>query len=333
MRRWLLGAWLLGLGALAGAHENLPASLLIEEQQAFEFSVSWRVPTVQGGAALGIVPRFPADCVALAAPTEIFATSSRITHSQLRCSQGLGDGARIVFEGMPATMVNALVRVGYLDGRSVSLIASPQSAQVELSLASQGRVDVGGYFALGVEHILGGIDHLLFVFCLVLLVRGRWRLLQTITAFTLAHSISLVAATLGYVQVPSAPVEASIALSIVLLACELLRPASRQGLAARWPWLLAFCFGLLHGLGFAGALSEVGLPAGGIPLALLLFNLGVEAGQLLFVGAVLMVLAALRRLRGAWPQWLRQVPAYAVGSVSAFWLLQRMAVLLGVQGA
>lgn len=333
MRRWLLGVWLLCLGALAGAHENLPASLLIDEQQPFEFSVSWRVPTVQGGAALGIVPRFPADCVALAAPSEIFATSSHITHSQLRCSQGLRDGARILFEGMPATMVNALVRVGYLDGRSLSLIASPQSAQLELSLPAQGRVDVAGYFALGAEHILGGIDHLLFVLCLVLLVRGRWRLLQTITAFTFAHSITLVAATLGYVQVPSAPVEATIALSIVLLACELLRPAGRQGLTARWPWLVAFCFGLLHGLGFSGALSEVGLPVGDIPLALLLFNLGVEVGQLLFVAAVLVVLAALRRLRGAWPQWLRQAPAYAVGSVSAFWLLQRMVVLLGVQGA
>ncbi|OHC26610.1 MAG: hypothetical protein A2Y50_12420 [Pseudomonadales bacterium RIFCSPLOWO2_12_59_9] len=333
MRRWLFGGWLLCLSLLAGAHENLPASLLIEEQQPFEFSVSWRVPTVQGGAALGIVPRFPADCVALAAPSEIFASSSRISHSQLRCSQGLRDGARILFDGMPVTMVNALVRVGYLDGRSLSLIASPQSPQVELGLPAQGRVDVAGYFALGAEHILGGIDHLLFVFCLILLVQGRWRLLQTITAFTLAHSITLVAATLGYVQMPSAPVEATIALSIVLLACELLRPAGRQGLAARWPWLVAFCFGLLHGLGFAGALSEVGLPADDIPLALLLFNLGVEAGQLLFVAAVLALLAGLRRLRWSWPQWLRQVPAYAVGSASAFWLLQRMAVLLGVQGA
>lgn len=333
MRRWLFAGWLMCLSLLAGAHENLPASLLIDEQQPQQFSVSWRVPTVQGGAALGIEPRFPADCVPLAAPSDIFATSSRIRHSQLRCTRGLRDGAQIVFDGMPATMVNALVRVAYLDGRSVSLIASPQSPHVELSLASQGRVDVAGYFALGVAHILGGIDHLLFVLCLILLVQGRWRLLQTITAFTLAHSITLVAATLGYVQVPSAPVEATIALSIVFLAGELLRPAGRQGLAARLPWLVAFCFGLLHGLGFAGALSEVGLPAGDIPLALLLFNLGVEAGQLLFVAAVLLVLAASRRWRVAWPQWLRQAPAYAVGSVSAFWLLQRMAVLLGVQGA
>lgn len=333
MRRWLLAGWLLCLSALAVAHENLPASLLIDEQQPQLFSVTWRVPTVQGGAALGIVPRFPLDCVPLAAPSEIFATSSRISHSQLRCSRGLRDGARIDFDGMPATMVNALVRVGYLDGRSVSQIASPQTPQVELNLASQGSVDVAGYFTLGVEHILGGVDHLLFVLCLILLVQGRWRLLQTITAFTLAHSITLVEATLGYVQVPAAPVEATIALSIVFLASELLRPTGRQGLAARLPWLVAFCFGLLHGLGFAGALSEVGLPAGDIPLALLLFNLGVEAGQLLFVAAVLVGLAVLRQWRGAWPQWLRQAPAYAVGSVAVFWLLQRMAVVLGVQGA
>ena len=184
----------------------------------------------------------------------------------------------------------------------------------------------GGYFMLGVEHILFGIDHLLFVLALVLIVRGVGLLVKTITAFTVAHSITLALATLGVVHVPSAPVEAVIALSIVFVASEILRSRrGERGLTERAPWLVAGTFGLLHGFGFAGALSEVGLPANDIPLALLFFNLGVEAGQLAFVVVALGVIALLRRIR--LPEWAPILPPYAIGSVAMFWVIERTAAI------
>lgn len=185
------------------------------------------------------------------------------------------------------------------------------------------------YTALGIEHILLGIDHLLFVLGLLLLVRGGWMLVKTITAFTLAHSITLGLATLGFVQVPSRPVEAAIALSIVFVAVEVVHARQgRLGLAARHPWVVAFAFGLLHGFGFAGALAEIGLPPGEIPVALLFFNVGVEFGQLLFVGLVLGVKLALDRLRIAWPAWAEALPAYAIGTVAAYWFIERAGAIV-----
>jgi hydrogenase/urease accessory protein HupE len=182
------------------------------------------------------------------------------------------------------------------------------------------------YFLLGVEHILSGIDHLMFVLALLLLVKGVRRVVVTVTAFTLAHSLTLAGATLGFVHMPGPPVEAAIALSIVFVASEIIH--SRQGkpgLTESYPWVVAFTFGLLHGFGFAGALAEVGLPDNAIPLALLFFNLGVEAGQLLFIAGVLAVAIAWRRLRAPWPEWARWMPAYGIGSVAAFWTIERVA--------
>ena len=185
------------------------------------------------------------------------------------------------------------------------------------------------YLVLGVGHILGGIDHLLFVLGLLLLVRSGWMLVKTITAFTLAHSITLAGATLGWVQVPQAPTEAVIALSILFLASELARQReARRGIMNGYPWLMSFLFGLLHGLGFAGALREVGLPEGDIPLALLSFNVGVEIGQLMFVGAVLLVFTALRSWLVRLAPWARALPAYGIGTMAAYWWMQRMAPLL-----
>ena len=181
------------------------------------------------------------------------------------------------------------------------------------------------YVGLGVEHILFGIDHLLFVLCLLLLVRRLHQLLATITAFTLAHSITLAAATLGFIRVPIAPVEATIALSIVFLASELVRDERRRGVVARcYPWLVAFTFGLLHGLGFAGALAEVGLPQGEIPLALFAFNVGVELGQLAFVTAVLTLVRLVRLLPLHLPAWGKGAAGYAIGSLAAFWVFARL---------
>jgi hydrogenase/urease accessory protein HupE len=238
--------------------------------------------------------------------------------------QGL-DGWEVAVHGLPATMVDVLVRVAYADGRVVSRMLRPDAPSFTLTAETAGPA-AGGYFVLGVEHILFGIDHLLFVFALVLIVRGIGPLVKTITAFTVAHSITLAAATLGWVHVPSAPVEAVIALSIGFVAAEIVRSRRGQpGLTERAPWLVAGVFGLLHGFGFAGALSDVGLPANDIPLALLFFNVGVEAGQLAFVAVALGVIALLRRIR--LPDWTPHLPPYAIGSVAMYWVIERTAAI------
>jgi hydrogenase/urease accessory protein HupE len=185
------------------------------------------------------------------------------------------------------------------------------------------------YLRLGIEHILEGVDHLLFVLALVLLVRDAKRLVATVTAFTVAHSLTLAAATLGFVHVRQGPVEAVIALSIVFVAGEIVHQArGRPGLGSNRPWLVAFVFGLLHGLGFAGALREVGLPEHSIPLALLFFNLGVELGQLLFIACILPLASLQRRAVRRWPEQAALAPAYCIGSVAAWWTLERVAACL-----
>jgi hydrogenase/urease accessory protein HupE len=189
------------------------------------------------------------------------------------------------------------------------------------------------YFLLGVEHILSGIDHLLFVLALMLLVKGMGRIIATVTAFTLAHSLTLAGATLGFVQMPGPPIEAVIALSIVFVASEIIHSRrGSPGLTERYPWVVAFTFGLLHGFGFAGALAEIGLPQASIPMALLFFNVGVEAGQLLFIASLLAILALARqitrRINVPQPAWAWAVPPYAIGGVAAFWVIQRIAAFI-----
>ena len=215
--------------------------------------------------------------------------------------------------------------MSFADGSTWIQRLTPQQPTTVIPV-QPGTLEVAGtYLGFGIEHILTGIDHLLFVLALMLLTTGTWRLLKTVTAFTVAHSITLALATLGLVHVPSKPVEAVIALSIVYVAAEILHARrGRIGLAARMPWIVAFTFGLLHGFGFAGALSEVGLPAGQIPVALLFFNLGVEAGQVLFIAAVLALVAVARRVRVAWPRWAELVPPYVIGSVAMVWVIQRV---------
>jgi hydrogenase/urease accessory protein HupE len=221
-----------------------------------------------------------------------------------------------------------LFRIDYADGLSFTHRLVPAAPSVVIP-ERPGTLDViATYTGLGIEHILAGVDHLLFVFALLLIVRGWRRLVMTITAFTLAHSITLAASTLGYVQVSPTAVEATIALSILFLAVELARRRSGNAAAAtdlawRYPWLVAFAFGLLHGFGFAGALREIGLPAQAVPLALLFFNVGVEIGQLLFIGAMLICTFALGRLRLKFPAWSPRLAAYVIGSVAAFWVFER----------
>lgn len=311
----------------AHAHEVRPAYLEVKETAPGQFSVLWRTPVLAG-------MRLP---VALKLPDGVSDVKDRTTQELADSllerrwvdagANGLA-GKRIEFPGLQLTITDVLVRVEMLDGRNWSTLVRPSQAWIEIAATPSGWEVAGAYLRLGIGHILGGVDHLLFVLALVLLVKGWKRLVSTITAFTVAHSITLAAATLGWVQVPGPPVEACIALSIALVAAELLRTHDRASLALRWPWLIAFAFGLLHGLGFAGALREIGLPQQAIPLALFFFNVGVELGQLLFIAAVLAFAAAARRIARRFarpPAWAWRIPPYAIGGVAGFWVIQRIA--------
>ncbi len=222
-------------------------------------------------------------------------------------------------------MTDVLVRLQHLDGATQVERLDPSHPWMVVD-AAPGKLEVAWtYLVLGVEHILFGIDHLLFVLALLLIVRGVPKLIKTITAFTLAHSVTLAAAALGFVQVPGPPVDAIIAVSIVFVSMEVIHERNgRSGLTARMPWVVALTFGLLHGFGFAGALSEVGLPEQAIPLALLFFNIGVEVGQLVFVGAILIIEFAIHRARIQWPKWAQLVPPYVIGSLAMFWVIERV---------
>jgi hypothetical protein len=224
-----------------------------------------------------------------------------------------------------------LVVIRLADGRRLDSIIRPDQPNLQLAFATTQGLPVPAYLRLGIEHILTGIDHLMFVLGLLLLVGVRWRLVKAITAFTVAHSITLGASAIGLVTAPSAVIEALVALSIVFVASELIGAIrGRFGLTQRWPWVIAFTFGLLHGFAFAGALAEVGLPKDAIPLCLLLFNVGVEIGQLLFVGAAILVILALRGLwphiPRTWERLSRPIPAYAIGSFAAYWFIERVAI-------
>lgn len=324
--KWLAIVLALGI-ALAPlptrSHEVRPAYLELSEDRPSEFSVAWKTPMV-GNLRLALDPAFSGPVVALTPVATRTTDTSAVQTWRLRADRLRGQKLRI--DGLEATLTDTLVRIVFADGSAWVGRLTPQQPEVVIPLRPSAWSVAGAYLVLGVEHILTGIDHLLFVLALMLLANGTWQLLKTVTAFTAAHSITLALATLGIVQVPSKPVESVIALSIVFVAAEVVRAHRGQiDLAARMPWIVALSFGLLHGLGFAGALSEVGLPEGQIPVALLFFNIGVEAGQLLFIAGVLAVAAAARRLRMAWPRWAELVPAYAIGSVAMVWVFQRVA--------
>jgi hydrogenase/urease accessory protein HupE len=230
---------------------------------------------------------------------------------------------------LAGTFTDVVVRVESSDGLVQATRLTPDQTSFTVAAAPTWLDTARTYFLLGVEHILLGIDHLTFVLALLLLVRNTWMLVKVITAFTLAHSITLAAAALGWAHIPQAPVEAVIALSIMFVAAETLRPhGNGDGLARKAPWIIAFAFGLLHGLGFGGALKEIGLPQSDVPLALLTFNLGVEAGQLLFVFSMLGLKAMIHRALTIRIPLARAVAGYGIGSLAAVWFVQRVAVML-----
>jgi hydrogenase/urease accessory protein HupE len=322
----MIGIWLLFGAFAAGADEFRPGYLELRQQDAETYDVFWKVPARGDNLRLGIYVVFPRDSVNLSEPRSTFHAGAYSERWRLKRKGGL-IGQKVRIEGLPSGVTDVLVRVDRLDGTSqvTRLLPSNPSFVVETS-AGPGEV-ARTYLLLGVQHILLGIDHLLFVLALLLVVKGVGRIITTVTAFTIAHSITLAAATLGLVRVPGPPVEAAIALSIVFVAAEIVRGAQgRPGLTARWPWVVAFTFGLLHGLGFAGALDEIGLPQHAIPLALFFFNVGVELGQLLFVGAIAVTALLVARVRILWPSWMELAPAYAIGGIAMFWTIQRVAV-------
>jgi len=306
------------------AHEVRPAYLELRQTDANTYTVLWKVPAV-GDMRLSIRPRFPENCKTVGDVTRYRASDSYAERLLLGCPGGLNDKT-VAIDGLTSTMTDVLVRIERMDG-SAQIARLTQSKPELVVEASPGRLQVARvYSVLGVEHILTGIDHLLFVLALIIITRGGWKLAKTVTAFTISHSITLTAATLGYVHVWQKPVEAIIALSIVFVAAEILHGRQgRLGITARAPWIVALTFGLLHGLGFASGLSDAGLPQVHIPLALLFFSLGLEAGHFLFIGAVLTVIFLLGQLpKVITPRWAQLAPPYAIGAVASYWVIARI---------
>lgn len=326
MKRGLLLVALLILAAPGlRAHEVRPAYLELRQTSAETYEALWKVPGRGDDLRLGIYVRLPQNCSNMGEVRTTVANSAFTDRWSVKCTGGLAGGA-ILIEGLSATMIDVLVRVERLDGAMQVARLTPSQPSLLVEAAPRRMEVVRTYLKLGVEHILMGWDHLLFVLGLLLLVRGFGRLVKTITAFTVSHTVTLSLATLGFVHVPPAPVEAIIALSILFVACEVLRAhEGASTLAQRQPWLVAFTFGLLHGLGFAGGLSAAGLPTGHIPLALALFSAGVEIGHFTFVASVLALMATLRYWKVNPPTWARPLPAYSIGGVAAFWVIQRVA--------
>jgi len=306
------------------AHELQPSSLELRQLTPERYEVIWRAPIYYGKTHPASL-QLPEQWQTVGEPTIKQLSDSALHRRVVNVPNGDINGEVIRFPGLQATITDVFIRFIWLDGIQTTSIVRPSQPWVEIVSQRSAWQVVGDYTVLGVEHILSGFDHLTFVFALILIVSGARRLLITVTSFTLAHSITLAGATLGVMWVPGPPVEATIALSILFLASELVKVNRGQpSLTALYPWIVAFVFGLLHGLGFAGALSDVGLPQNEVPLALLMFNVGVELGQLFFIAVILVLIMALRKVRFEWPAWARQVPAYGIGGVAAFWFIERV---------
>ncbi len=326
----LAGLLLLAVApGLAAAHEVRPALIQITELRDGGYDVVWKQPMV-GDLTVHLVPHLSSGAIDRPPDSDEMQPGFAIRIWRVKSGAPL-DGQIVSVEGLPQTVTDVLLRVSTTDGKVVNDMLRPADPSRKLALAAPQGLHVPAYVRLGVLHILTGFDHLMFVLGLLLLIGPSWRLVKAVSAFTAAHSITLALAALGYVRFPSAVIEALVALSIVFVACELVLvpvPGRPESLTRRYPWLIAFTFGLLHGLAFAGALAEVGLPPGEEPQALFLFNVGVEIGQLIFIGAALLVILGLRwvRARLSWDSaaFARVAPAYVIGGCSAFWLIQRI---------
>lgn len=336
MKRWRhSGAWLLAGQLLAlllvplaaTAHEARPAYLAITETAPGQFSVLWRTP-VLAGMRLPVVLKLPDRVKNQNDPVVSELADSLVERRWIDARPNGLVGERIDFPGLQLTITDVLVRLQMLDGTVSTTLVRPNQPWIEIGAAPGLLTVAGAYVSHGIEHILFGFDHLLFVLALILIVGNTRMLLLTVTAFTVAHSITLSLATLGVVHVPGPPVEACIALSILLVASEIVRlQRGESSLTASWPWAVAFSFGLLHGLGFASALIDIGLPQSDVPLALLSFNIGVELGQLAFIAVVLAAMRLTKQMvmPVVSPYRLRTATGYLIGTAAAFWFVERLA--------
>jgi hydrogenase/urease accessory protein HupE len=320
----LLGALLLAIAAPAAADDLRPGYLEFTQRDAERWSLVWKAPMVAGIPAQAR-PVLPPACKATGEPQRDVAERTLVLRYAVRCT-GPVAGSRIGLGGFAAARNDVLLRVAPLDRPVQASRLTASEPTVEITARPDRWQVARTYFVTGIEHIMLGYDHLLFVIALVLLLRGAWAVAKAVTAFTVAHSITLAGTTLGLLGLPREPVEALIALSIVFLALEIVkRKPGRAGLTERAPWIVAFVFGLLHGFGFAGALREIGLPEGEVPTALLSFNLGVEAGQLLIVLACIGAIEGLKRISAGAIVPATRVATYGIGMVASYWLIERLA--------
>jgi hydrogenase/urease accessory protein HupE len=315
----------LAAGAPARAHEVRPGFLELRETAQESYALLWKKPS-GGEAEIQIAPVVPDGCRLSTRDRQQISPGAVIVRGTLTCAGGLA-GKAIAISGLEATLTDVLVRVHHADGRLESHLLRPATPVVTLGSTTAGERALG-YTRLGIQHILLGLDHLLFVLGLLLVVRDRLMLVKTVTSFTVAHSLTLAVATLGYASAPLPPLNAAIALSILFLGPEIVRGWRGQtSFTIRHPWVVAFAFGLLHGFGFASGLSAMGLPRAEIPLALLLFNVGVEAGQVAFVLLVVLLERSFQVLEVRWPRLVERLPGYAVGTLGAYWTIQRTVIL------
>ena len=316
-----------GVAGQACAHESQPGLLQVRQLAGDRYEVLWRAPIYYGAPHPAQV-QLPASWQVIGEPTVRQLPDSALHRSVVRVPGGSIDGSIIRLPGLESTITDVFVRISRLDGSEVSLVLRPTQPYVELRGERPWYVSSGEYLVLGFNHILMGIDHLLFVLGLLIIVGRRRMLIRTITAFTVAHSITLALATLGYASIPTPPLNAAIALSILFLGPEIVRVwRGETSFTIENPWVVAFAFGLLHGFGFASGLSTVGMPKAEIPLALLMFNIGVEIGQIAFVVLMLSIYRALTLLQFRWPHWVEFAPGYVIGALGAYWTIQRTAML------
>ena len=321
-----LAAWL-AVAAPAVGHEVRPALLRLVVTGPGTYQAIWKQPVV-GQMAVRLIPRLSSGALDRPADSQTAAPGFLIRVWRVNHGQPL-DGQTVSVEGLTQSVTDVIVRVEGGGGPDEELLLRPAAPTAVLKLTGPGGIAIPGYLSLGVEHILTGADHLMFVLGLLLLIGPSWRIVKAVSAFTVAHSLTLALAALGYIHFPPAVIEALVALSIVFVAVELVPAKDRPpSISRKYPWLIAFTFGLLHGMAFAGALAQIGLPPGAAPAALFLFNFGVEIGQLAFIAVALGVILALRPLRRRAPfdtsALARLAPAYAIGGFACYWLIDRL---------
>jgi hydrogenase/urease accessory protein HupE len=328
-RRFALAAIALVLASAvpASAHEMRPGFLEMQQTGPETYWFLWKKPT-GGEVEIQIAPVLPEGCRLTTPDRQQLTPGAVIVRGTLTCPGGLA-GKTIRIAGLEATVTDVLVRVRHADGRLESHLLRPATPWVKLGGVTSATQRALSYVQIGIQHIALGVDHLLFVLGLLLIVSSRWTLVKTITSFTVAHSVTLAFATLGYASAPLPPLNAAIALSILFLGPEIVRTwRGETSFTFRHPWVVAFAFGLLHGFGFASGLTAMGLPKPEIPLALLLFNVGVELGQVAFVLLVVLLERSFRVLEIRWPRFVERLPGYAVGTLGAYWFIQRTVILL-----